>query len=132
MLEVTIEESDPLFKVKLELIESSNNKFRVSLFPTFHIQESWDIISFLRWVYYDEDESWLLFARNECITMKYNVYLQQGGKPEEWNPKGQFTGSEVNYVSLKCERNVFKNLSRLCLAKLATFKTTLQQDIEAV
>lgn len=129
-LEITIDEADPLFKLKLELLEQSTNKFRYSLMNTFDIQTAWEIFSFLRFVHYDEDQGFLLVVRNQTLEYKHSVFLQQGGKPEDWNPKGHFTGSEMNYCSLRCERNMFKSLARLCLAQLARYKTTLQQDEE--
>jgi len=105
-----------LFALKLELIEESSNKFRYMLKPDF---------SFLRFAFYDEDQSFLLIARNQVHELKRNQFLQQGGKIEDWNPKGQFNGSETNYCTLRCERNMFKNLARLCLKGLSKFKTTI-------
>jgi len=114
-----------LFALKLELIEESSNKFRYMLKPDFSTEGAWEIFSFLRFAFYDEDQSFLLIARNQVHELKRNQFLQQGGKIEDWNPKGQFNGSETNYCTLRCERNMFKNLARLCLKGLSKFKTTI-------
>lgn len=117
-----------MFKLKLELINQSTNKFRYGLFSTFDFQQAWEIISFLRYANYDEDQSFLLLVRNQWIDHQYKLFLQQGGKPENWKHTGVFTGAEMNYCTLKCERNAFKALAKLCLAQLARYKTTLQED----
>lgn len=131
-LEITIDENDPLFKIKLELLEQSTNKFRYGLFNSFDMNYTWEIFSFLRYAHYDEDQSFLLLVRNQVLEVKRNHFIQSGGKPEEWNPSGQFTGSEMNYCTLRCERNMFKGLAKLCLAQLARYKTTLQHDEELI
>jgi hypothetical protein len=88
MMEIVIDENDPLFSLKLELIDQSTNRFRYMLKNQFDTQGSWEIISFLRFVHYDEDQGFLLLCKNQVTELKRNTFLQQGGKIEDWNPKG--------------------------------------------
>jgi len=129
LLEIEIKEEDPLFSLKLELISQSSNKFRYGLFDSFSVKDAWSIISFLRFAHYEGDQGFLLLACKQVTEQKMAHFRQQGGKPEDWNPKGQFTGTEFNHSTLLVERNTFKALAKLCLAQLAKFKETLEDDV---
>ena len=63
---------------------------------------------------------------NHC---SYGICLVGGAKEENWKEEGMFTGSEMNACTLRCERLMFKKLGQLCLAHLAKYKTTFEDDI---
>lgn len=75
LLEITLDPNDPLFNLKLELIDQSTNKFRYPLKDRFDTQGSWEIFSFLRYATYDEDPGFLLLARNQVHELKKNQFL---------------------------------------------------------
>jgi hypothetical protein len=54
-LQCELDPEDKLFALKLELMETTETKFRYLLKDNFENDDSFGIISFLRFVVYDED-----------------------------------------------------------------------------
>lgn len=73
-LRASLDESDPLFAVKLQLINAEE------IFQEFTIKEqvtqieSYELISWLRYVVYDEDEAYLMLSKTQAINTAKEKY----------------------------------------------------------
>ena len=54
-LQCELDSKDPMFALKLELLDTTETKFRYLLKDKFDSDDSFGIISFLRFVVYDDD-----------------------------------------------------------------------------
>lgn len=131
-IHITFDESASNFALKLELMGSPGNMFNYQLRNDFRHPQSMEIFSFLRYVCFDEDEGYLLLTRNQTLEFKKKMFMQRGGKEDQWNPAGMFNGSEMNFCTKRCERNAMNELTRLCQGHLSRFPTTLEEDTESL
>jgi len=93
MITCEIDPTDPLFAVKLELIETTKNKVNFAIRQNFTIDTSYSALSFLRYVVFDEDPSYLILAKTQCVNAAKDQWVASGRSIEDFAKQKQiFTG----------------------------------------
>lgn len=67
MITVELDPTEPLFAAKLELLESDKISRNYVIYNNFDKDSSMNAFSAIRLAVYDEDPSYLLYAKQQCI-----------------------------------------------------------------
>jgi len=62
------------------------------------------------------------------MQMAKQQWVRSGRKPEEFNPRGMFTGRELSHISLSNERKTLNKLISVCLGALVKYPQSLKDD----
>jgi hypothetical protein len=129
VVEASLDPNHPCFALKLELMETTNVNYKFLLRKTFTQRDVYALISFLRFCVYDEDEAYLVLAKTQAMQMAKSQWVRSGRKPEEFNPRGMFTGRELSHISQSNERLTLQKLISICLNAVVKYPQTLQEDL---
>lgn len=82
MVECELDPSDPLFAVKLELLETPDSYHNYYLRENFTNADTYCIFSFLRFAVFNEDQAYLILAKSQAIQEAKRQWIAQGRAPE--------------------------------------------------
>lgn len=114
---VSIEESDPLYSLKKNLLQSDFMKKTLRVQDNFHEQSVVDFLSMLRFKTFSDDFNEL-----------FNIFVTNKSKAEDDDSKPNFYN--IPPISIKNELKVLEQIEKLSLENLSKYPTSLEEDLK--
>jgi len=119
-IKITLDESDPLYNVKLKLLGGSTSK-TIRVCDDLSERNMMHFFSFLRFVQYEGDPMTL-----------YKFQFAQNAKrnDEDDDDANSFQGTNIPPISLSNEKSVLKRIMDQALIQLKKYPTTYEEDLK--
>ena len=129
-VEASLDQEDPQFAAKLELISQSDPMQKFIIRENLTIRDTYELISWLRYIVYDEEQAYLILAKTQAVNQAKENYLKRGGNLAEFKDNGFFKAREITPISVRNERAALKKLVSVCLSMLCNYSTSYKEDLE--